>query len=211
MDIIQTIKDSNPSLIIFFITSLIAFLTWMIKGIIEKPISDSKLMFEKTYSIRIEILTEIKNRLSLILYFKDGKENKKFKEQIQELILKDGKTAYLSKEVLDNVILISITDENDNELIKKTIDLINTDLYKIISKIEDEIKFFKKFSNYNPLKKSIGIILISLQNLISFFIIGFILFINIYWLLNGSVGLQILVGIILILLLFISDWWLKKK
>jgi hypothetical protein len=97
MDEIEVLKDVDSNLLVFLLTSLIAFVAWIIKGAIEKPINDSKITFEKTFNIRIEILTEVKNRLSLILYFKNDDETKVYKEQIQDLLLKDGKSAYLSK------------------------------------------------------------------------------------------------------------------
>ena len=69
MDFLKTLKLADSNLLVFLLTSIIAFLTWIIKGSIEKPINDSKLTFEKTFNIRVEIMTEIKNRLSLILYW----------------------------------------------------------------------------------------------------------------------------------------------
>ena len=69
MDLIKSLNEIDKSLLVFVITSLFAFISWLIKGIIEKPINEAKVTFEKTYTTRIEILTEIKNRLSLILYF----------------------------------------------------------------------------------------------------------------------------------------------
>ena len=71
MDIIKSLESIDKSLLIFILTSLFAFISWLIKGIIEKPINEAKITFEKTYTTRIEILTEIKNRLSLIGNFLD--------------------------------------------------------------------------------------------------------------------------------------------
>lgn len=211
MDFIDTIKNADSNLLVFLLTSLIAFISWIIKGSIEKPINDSKTTFEKTYSIRIEIMTEIKNRLSLILYFNEGSENKKFKEEIQELLLKDGKSAYLSKKVLDNTLRLSIEEDNNNILINETIDLIDTELYLIISKLEDEVTFYRKFSNFNPLKKVIGIILISLQNIISILLISLIVYFLISFFINSMIIGKILMIIISIGLLIIANWYLSKK
>lgn len=212
MDIIQLIKNTDSNLLVFLLTSLIAFISWIIKGAIEKPINESKMTFEKTFNLRIEILTEIKNRLSLILYFEnDKKENIKIKEQIQDLLLRDGKSAYLSKEVLDNIMIISINEENKTDLIKNTITKIDEELYKIISKIEDEINFYRKFSNYNPIKKVIGIILLALQNIIIILFISIIIFFLITIFIESNIIGRLFVIIISLILLFISNWYLSKK
>lgn len=212
MDLIQSIKDADSNLLVFLLTSLIAFISWIIKGAIEKPITESKSTFEKTFNTRIEILTEIKNRLSLILYFeKDRKENKKIKEQIQELLLRDGKSAYLSKEVLDNTLKISIDEQDEIELIKTTITKINEELYKIISKIEDEISFYRKFSNFNPLRKIIGIVLLALQNIIIFLLVGLIVFYLLFFFIQSEMCGKILIVAISIILLYLSNWYLSKK
>ena len=43
MDFLKTLKLADSNLLVFLLTSIIAFLTWIIKGSIEKPINDSKL------------------------------------------------------------------------------------------------------------------------------------------------------------------------
>lgn len=212
MEFLVPFEDVDTNLILFCVTSLIAFLSWVVKGAIEKPINDSKVAFERTYQIRIEILTEIKNRLSLILYFKyDDDETKNFKEQIQNLLLKDGKSAYLNKEVLDNTLKISIIKENDNDLIKKTISLIDSDLFAIISKIEDENNFYIRFSNYKPLKRLIGLLILALQNIIAILIIGAIIYFFIYIFLQSSFSIKIIILILSILFMFFSYSYLSKK
>jgi len=211
MDIIKSLENIDKSLLIFILTSLLAFISWLIKGIIEKPINEAKITFEKTYTTRIEILTEIKNRLSLILYFNSGEDNLKFKEQIQDLLLKDGKSAYLSKEVLDNTLRISIDEMNNEVLIKETISKIDSELFLIISKIEDEISFYRKFSNYNPLKKVVGIILLALQNIIIILIISLVVFSLIYFFIQSEYcGKALVISISFILIVF-SNWYLAKK
>lgn len=211
MDFIELLKLADSDLLVFLLTSLIAFITWIIKGSIEKPISSSKATFEKTFNIRIEIMTEIKNRLSLILYFKNGVENLKFKEEVQELLLKDGKSAYLSKKILDNTLRLSIEEGNNHALIKETIDLIDRELYLTISKIEDEISFYRKFSNFNPLKKVIGIVLLALQNIITIMIIGLITYFLISTFINNVLCIKILICLISIGLLLFANWFLSKK
>lgn len=211
MDIIKSLADIDKSLLVFILTSLFAFISWLMKGIIEKPINEAKITFEKTYTTRIEILTEIKNRLSLILYFNSGEDNLEFKKQIQDLLLKDGKSAYLNKEILDNTIRISIDETNNNELITTTISKIDNELFLIISKIEDEISFYRKFSNYNPLKKVIGIVLLALQNIITILIISLIVFLLIYFFIQSEYCGKALVLAISIGLILFSNWYLSKK
>ncbi|APA93462.1 hypothetical protein [Myroides] len=211
MDVLETLKQVDSNLLVFLLTSLIAFLTWVIKGSIEKPINDSKQTFEKTFNIRIEIMTEIKNRLSLILYFKEGENNLKFKEEIQSILLKDGKSAYLSKNILDNLLRLSIEEKNNEELIKTTINLIDSELYLIISKLEDEISFYRKFSNFNPLKKIIGIILLALQNIITILIVGFITYLLITTFISSTICVKILISLLSIGILLFANWYLSKK
>ncbi|MFV8322856.1 hypothetical protein [Flavobacterium sp. LB3P21] len=211
MDEIEVLKDADSNLLVFLLTSLIAFMAWIIKGAIEKPINDSKITFEKTFNIRIEILTEVKNRLSLILYFKNDDESKVFKEQIQDLLLKDGKSAYLSKLILDNCLRLSI-DENGNEaLVKETISLIDIELFQLISKVEDEITFFRKFSNFNPLSKIIGITLLALQNIITILLIGLIIYFIVSFYISSAICGKILILIISIGIMFFANWYLSKK
>jgi len=211
MDFLKTLKLADSNLLVFLLTSIIAFLTWIIKGSIEKPINDSKLTFEKTFNIRVEIMTEIKNRLSLILYFKEGDENLQFKEEIQNILLKDGKSAYLSKNILDNLLRLSIEKENNEELIRTTINLIDSELYLIISKLEDEISFYRKFSNFNPLKKIIGIILLALQNIITILIVGLATYFLITTFISGSICIKFLLSLLSIAILIFTNWYLSKK
>jgi len=108
MDIESIIKNANPDVVIFLLTTLIAFISWLVKSLVERPIAESKNTFNKFLEKRIEILTEIKARLNFIAYFPKGKENLDYKNQLQKIILKDGKTGYLNKETFDSVLKISI-------------------------------------------------------------------------------------------------------
>lgn len=211
MDFIETLKSADSNLLVFLLTSSVAFVTWIIKGSIEKPINDSKQTFEKTFNIRIEIMTEIKNRLSLILYFKEGKDNLKFKEEIQHLLLRDGKSAYLSKKILDNLLRLSIEKVNNEILIKETINLIDTELYLIISKLEDEISFYRKFSNFNPLKKVIGIALLAIQNIITLLLIGLITYFIITTFIYNTIFIKVLITLLSVGMLLFANWYLSKK
>lgn len=210
MDIMTIIKEANPNVVIFLLTTFVAFISWLVKSLVEKPLTESKNTFTKYFDKRIEILTEVKTRLNFIAYFPEGDENLDYKNQLQTILLTDGKAAYLSKEVYDNVLRISIDPKTDEKLLLDTIKKIDEELYKKISKVQDEINFYRRFSNYNPLKRFIGITLLSLQYVISLTIIVAFLFLITMTFLEGNLCIKI--GVILtgILGLYLIDKWLKK-
>jgi len=210
MDIEKIITNANPDIVIFLLTTLIAFISWLIKSLVEKPIAESKNTFNKFLEKRIEILTEVKTRLNFIAYFPEGQENLDYKNQLQEIILKDGKTGYLSKETFDAVLKISIDPKTDEKLLFSTIKKIDEDLYLQISKIQDEISFYRKFSNYNPLRRVFGLTLLSLQYTISLSLVisGLFLLIDIFLAATNYFRIGILA--VLGLGLYFFDKWLKK-
>ena len=59
MDIISIINEADPNVIIFLLTTFIAFISWLVKSLVEKPLTESKNTFIKYFEKRIEILTEI--------------------------------------------------------------------------------------------------------------------------------------------------------
>lgn len=175
MELKNILINSNPNLVIFLLTSLFAVISWMIKGLIEKPLIESKNTFNRFLEKRVEILTEIKTRLNLIAYFPNGENSDEFKEQLQGLLLKDGKAGYLNKSTYECVMKISIDPVTDEKLLLDTLKEIDTDLYNQISKIEDEIRFYHKFSHFNPFKRFIGFTLLGFQYALSLlFILGLI-------------------------------------
>ena len=210
MDIEKIITNANPDVVIFLLTTLIAFISWLIKSLVEKPIAESKNTFNKFLEKRIEILTEAKTRLNFIAYFPEGQENLDYKNQLQEIILKDGKTGYLSKETFDAVLKISIDPKTEEKLLLATIKKIDEDLYLQISKIQDEISFYRKFSNYNPLRRVFGLTLLSLQYTISLSLVisGLFLLIDIFLAATNYFRIGILA--VLGLGLYFFDKWLKK-
>lgn len=210
MDIMTIIKEANPNVVVFLLTTFVAFISWLVKSLVEKPLTESKNTFTKYFDKRIEILTEVKTRLNFIAYFPEGDENLDYKNQLQTILLTDGKAAYLSKEVYDNVLRISIDPKTDEKLLLDTIKKIDEELYKKISKVQDEINFYRRFSNYSPLKRFVGITLLSLQYVISLTIIVAFLFLITMTFLEGN--LYIKIGVILtgILGLYLIDKWLKK-
>lgn len=210
MDITTIIKNANPDIVIFLLTTLIAFASWIVKSLIEKPIADSKSTFNKFFEKRIEVLTEFKTRLNFIAYFPTGEDNLEYKKQIQEILLRDGKAAYLSKEVFDNIMRISIDETTAEELLLKTIKLIDDELYLKVSKVQDEMSFYRRFSNYNPLKRFVGLTLLSLQYIISLSIVVSVLLLTTIVFIEGNwcirIG-EILIGASTI---YLINKWLKK-
>lgn len=210
MDIMTIIKEANPNVVIFLLTTFVAFISWLVKSLVEKPLTESKNTFTKYFDKRIEILTEVKTRLNFIAYFPEGDENLDYKNQLQTILLTDGKAAYLSKEVYDNVLRIAIDPKTDEKLLLATIKNIDEELYKKISKVQDEINFYRRFSNYSPLKRFVGITLLSLQHVISLTtIVAFLSLITLTFL-EGNYYVKI--GVILagILGLYLVNKWLKK-
>lgn len=210
MDIMTIIKEANPNVVIFLLTTFVAFISWLVKSLVEKPLTESKNTFTKYFDKRIEILTEVKTRLNFIAYFPEGDENLDYKNQLQAILLTDGKAAYLSKEVYDNVLRIAIDPKTDEKLLLATIKNIDEELYKKISKVQDEINFYRRFSNYSPLKRFVGITLLSLQYVISLTTIVAFLFLITLTFLEGNFYIK--AGVILtgILGLYLIDKWLKK-
>jgi hypothetical protein len=210
MDLKIILNNANPDLIIFLLTTLIAFFSWLVKSLVEKPITESKNTFNKFLEKRIEILTEVKTRLHFIAYFPKGKESRDYKNQLQEIMLKDGKTGYLSKETFDSILKISIDPDTDEKLLLSTIKVIDNELYLQISKIQDEISFYRRFSNYNPLKRFIGFTLLSLQYIISLSLVISVLFCLIYIFLEVNNFCRVITVIALGFGLYFIDKWLKK-
>ena len=210
MDIETIINEANPDVVIFLLTTIIAFISWLVKSLVEKPIIESKNTFTKYFDKRVEILTEFKTRLNFIAYFPEGDDNLEYKNQLQTLLLTDGKAAYLSKETYDNVLRISIDPKTDEKLLLETIKGIDEELYKKISKIQEEINFYRIFSNYNPLRRFVGITFLSLQYVISLTIVLAFLFLMTTTFFEGTILLKI--GVILtgILGLYLIDKWLKR-
>jgi hypothetical protein len=55
---VEYLQKVDPNIAIFVGTTLIAFISWLIKGLIEKPLIESKSTFNKYFEKRIEILRD---------------------------------------------------------------------------------------------------------------------------------------------------------
>ena len=53
MDIETIIKEANPDVVIFLLTTIIAFISWLVKSLVEKPITESKNTFTKYFDKRV--------------------------------------------------------------------------------------------------------------------------------------------------------------
>ncbi|MEO2071204.1 MAG: hypothetical protein ABGW99_07665 [Zunongwangia sp.] len=210
MDLIQILKDANPNIIIFLLTTLVAFISWLIKGLVEKPLTESKNTFVRYFDKRIEILTEIKTRLNFIAYFPKGEDNLNYKEQLQTILLSDGKAAYLSKEIYDDVLRISIDEETDENLLLKTIEKLDEELYLKISKIQEEIEFYRSFSNYSPFRRFIGITVLSLQYIIALTLIFIILMYAAISFIESGLWFRIGIILVSIIIIYLAEKWLKS-
>lgn len=210
MDIMIIIKEANPNVVIFLLTTFVAFISWLIKSLVEKPLTESKNTFIKYFDKRIEILTEIKTRLNFIAYFPEGEDSLEYKNQLQTILLTDGKAAYLSKEVYDNVLRIAIDPKTDENRLLDTISKIDGELYLKISKVQDEIEFYRRFSNYSPFRRFVGITVLSLQYIVALTIVfSSLVYVTILFV---DCNLYQRIGIIAtgILGVYLLDKWLKR-
>ena len=210
MDIMTIIKEANPNVVIFLLTTFVAFISWLVKSLVEKPLTESKNTFTKYFDKRIEILTEVKTRLNFIAYFPEGDESLEYKNQLQTILLTDGKAAYLSKEVYDNVLRIAIDPKTDEKLLLATIKNIDEELYKKISKVQDEIMFYRSFSNYSPIKRFVGITILSLQYIIALTLVFSALFYVTILFIDSNLYQRFAIFIAGIIGIYLLDKWLKR-
>ncbi|NWJ51904.1 MAG: hypothetical protein HXX14_13675 [Bacteroidetes bacterium] len=210
MDLESLYASANPNIVIFLFTSFVAFLSWLVKSLVEKPILESKNTFNNFFEKRIEILVEVNTRLNFIAYFPKGKESEDFKKQLQEIILRDGKTGYLNKNTFDSILKISIDSVTDENLLLNTIKEINEDLNLQISKIQDEIKFYRRFSNFNPFRRFVGFALLSLQYVFSLIIVLSVLGLLIYGLIVTNWYWKVVIILLLIVGLYLINKWMEK-
>lgn len=210
MDITSILENANPNVVIFLLTTFIAFISWLVKSLVEKPLTESKNTFLKYFDKRIEVLTEVKTRLNFIAYFPEGKDSLEYKNQLQNVLLAEGKAAYLSKEIYDKVLKIAIDTKTDEELLLGTIRKIDEELYKKISKVQEEISFYRRFSNYSPIRRFVGIIFLSIQYVISLALVITFLFLMVFLFFQYNIFIKISVILTGIFVFYLIDKWLKR-
>lgn len=199
--LIEAIKRMDPTFTVALFAALIAFVSWIIKGLVEKPLQSSRETFTRITDKRIEILTEIKTRLVLVSYF-PYVEGKEFKMELQTIFKKDGRVGFLDRKTFASVLKLSIDENTDEKLLLSTIEDIDIELSKHISKIQEELKFYNKFSNFNPIKRVIGFLLLAIEYITTLTFICFIIY-NLYSLLSISspfVGTLILTDTMLLVI-----------
>lgn len=198
MELIEHFSDVKPEFLLILITSFFALISWIIKGLIEKPLTESRITFRDVSEKRIEILSEIKSRLAFIAYFPSEEESKEFKEQLQEILLRDGKVGFLNKLTFEAVLKLSIDPVTNEKLLLKTIEEIDEDLYIQVSKVQDEVKFYINFSNYHPVKRFFGFLILAIQYLIALTLV----LITLTLIVSGLIYLNwfLKIGLILLLL-----------
>lgn len=215
MDLVNQFISTSPAFKIFILTSLIAFITWLVKGLIETPLNQSREIFKNFYEKRINILGKIKTKLYLIQKFTidlQADEVVKYKEGLQEILEKDENIAFLDKEYYRKILNFSITVDSKleevNLLIKETDDF----LAEIINKVQDEIKFYFKYSSFNPFKKIVNL---SSLILINFLVVFFVLIlpIIIVFILYKYLIFQfaIALSVIFLFVYFYFFYWIKKN
>lgn len=207
---VDLLNQIDADVAIFLATSLFAFMAWMVKGLIGSPLAESRETFYKFFEKRIEVLTEIKVRLGFIAYFPKEDESKEFKEQIQTILLKDGKAAYLSKETFEDLLRISVEPATSEKLVLKIIAEIDADLYSQISKVRDELWFYKRFSIYDPLKRFFAITSLLLQYILSLsLVIGSLIFIT-YGLMVLAWYWKVVIILLALIGLYVVGRWMRK-
>ncbi len=175
MDIVNKIQELNLDLTTLVFSSVIVFITWLIKTLIEKPIENSRNTFEKYFEKRVQILSELNANLHFIAYFP---LNTEFKENLQKILLDGLKSAYISKEIFDNTTRIAIDKTTNEELTLKTIKKIEDELEVLVSKIRQENQFYYKYIDIRPVKKIFkGLVLFLMYLVPALIIFAFLLFI----------------------------------
>lgn len=164
MDIVTKIQESSPELATLVFSSIIAFITWLIKTLIEKPIDRSRSTFVKYFEKRIQILSELNANLHFIAYFPKTKE---FKENLQRILLDGLKSAYISKEIFDNTTRIAIDESTDEGLTLKTIKNIEEELETLVSKIREENKFYYKYTDIRPVNRIFKVLVLFLMYVVA--------------------------------------------
>jgi ABC-type multidrug transport system fused ATPase/permease subunit len=155
--VIEFLKDVNVNVLVSLITMLIVFLSWLVKSFIEKPIKEARDTYNSVLIEKVNILSEIKLRLEFILQYYEQEKSKEFKEQICNLLLKNGGNSYLlRKEYFSDILKISTSSETDKELLQKTIDVIVEDLDSQTLKIHRKMSFYLNFSGESPIERING-------------------------------------------------------
>ncbi len=196
------LKTVSPEILAILLASLIGLFSWLTKGLLETPLVQARETFTRYVEKRIEILSEVKVALLFIAYFPREAESKEFKEHLQKILLRDGKIGYLDKKMLAAIIRISI-DKTDENLIKSTLLEIDLDLSRQINKIQEENKFYTKFSSPDPMKKILGHILLAVKNIavLTLAVTTIMTLIYLFWIFPGILKLSLAIFLMTVVFL----------
>lgn len=207
--IIRFLQGVDKELLGILITSLIAFLCWIVKGLIEVPLTNSKEVFFKYFDKRIEILGDIKVRLAIIASF-PGDESKPYKEQLQQILLNDGKAAYLDSDILAQILDVSITPRTVEPKLLNAIQNVNLALAAAIGKVEQSNNFYSKYANVDPIKRIIGYLLLTLNYMLVIVLLLLFAGVVCYYFVTGGILVRILTVIALFALIFLLNRWQNR-
>ncbi|MBN8668697.1 MAG: hypothetical protein J0M30_14460 [Chitinophagales bacterium] len=209
MDLEQLLQNADPNIIIFVFSSLFAFLSWVLKGLITQPIDLAKATFNTYQQKRIEALAEARAILSFIAYFPEGNETIEYKNQLQVFLIKGSNAAYFSKSTFDKALRISIGKDTDEKMYKEVIEEINSELTLIISKLKEEINFYQTFANLNPVKRFLGYTLLLLKQILSIILALSVIFLIIYGFIKGGWIVKIILSIFSLIVITLGPRILK--
>lgn len=206
--LIDIFKGIDKTILSILISSFIAFLCWIVKGLVELPLSSSKDLYFKHFERRIEVLGDIKTRLSIIA-LAPGKESKMYKEQLQELLLR-GNAAYLDNDIFTNILNISVHEDTNEKNLVKAIQDVNAVLTVNIGKMQQSNDFYLKYGRVEPAKRFAGYLVLCLNYIIILCVFLALAFGIYYGIILGSICVKILTVLIYLALIFGLNKWLDR-
>jgi hypothetical protein len=199
----------NADLLIFCLTALIGFISWLIKGLIEIPLLTAKETYNRIVEKRLDILVEVKTRILYLMYFPSDQSSKSIKEDLRQIVLKDGKVAYLDQIMLANLIRISIDVNTNHKLVLETYKLIEDAMSKHVEQAAQEMNFYSKFSKVSPIKRTGALLILGIINLLVIVVCATGLVLAVFWFVTGSLYIKIFISITCIIVLYILSAALK--
>lgn len=202
------ISKMDVNLVGILLTALLGMLGWFVKSMIEDPLTNSKETFYQILNERIEISTEVKNLLTFISFFPDDKD---YKEKLQNVFIKNGKTAYLDQKVLADIIEISINTDTNQEKLTSLILKINCDIKSWVDKAKEENDFFEKYYSPFPIKRNYTLLKLGLASSITILVIAGIIFFSIYYFIFSNLIIKFCIIFMLVLVVFLIETKRRKQ
>lgn len=198
----------TDSQIAICLAAFVAAISWIIKGLLEKPFINSRDTFFRYAEKRISILSKARARLLLISYFPNN-EGKIFKEQLQSILLNDSEAPYFSSNIFGNILRISIDKDTNEEIVISTLKEIDSELAILISKIKSETNFFITFSNQNPYKRIVSFLFLLFSYCVAVLLSTGILGMWLYFIIVGHIITKVILSILGIISLYQLNKQLK--